>query len=174
MPGLAAPDRPPAVVQPVKRRAGNGPPLKPVTDSSVWQASDFRHNAWVASLSEQHVQEIEAAVGATIHAHEGRFGRGHVPCPPPSLFLQLSANCIGIDWPFDRLLELLLLTRWHCAAPLTLQSCRIESIRKGDVQLPTLGPLLAEVQAEVVFGRGFALLKGLPVHRWSLRYGVAG
>lgn len=54
-----------------------------------------------------------------------------------------------------------------------LESCSIERIRKEDVQLPTLGPLLAEVQAEVVSGRGFALLKGLPVHRWNIRCGMA-
>ncbi len=38
---------------------------------------------------------------------------------------------------------------------------------KEDFPLPTLGPLLAEVLAEVLKGRGFALLRGLPVDRWS-------
>jgi hypothetical protein len=80
MPGLSAPDRPPAV-EPAKGHAGHGLPLKPVTDSSDWKAADFRHDSWIASLNETHVKEIEIAIDATIHAHEGRFGRG--TCLPP-------------------------------------------------------------------------------------------
>lgn len=39
----------------------------------------------------------------------------------------------------------------------------------ADFPLPTLGPRLAGIKAEVLDGRGFALLRGLPVARWSLR-----
>ena len=35
--------------------------------------------------------------------------------------------------------------------------------------LPTLGPKLAAVRAELLEGRGFVLVKGLPVDRWSRR-----
>ncbi|WIA22176.1 hypothetical protein OEZ85_004510 [Tetradesmus obliquus] len=43
----------------------------------------------------------------------------------------------------------------------------INSVTKEDFPLETLGPILKEVQQEVLRGRGFALLRGLPVERWS-------
>jgi hypothetical protein len=39
----------------------------------------------------------------------------------------------------------------------------------ADVTLPLLGPRLRQIQAEVLDGRGFALLRGLPVLRWGRR-----
>jgi hypothetical protein len=103
MPGFAASDRPPAV-ETTSGRAADGP-LKPVTDHSVWKASDFRDGSWIASLSEEHVQEIEAAIGATIHEHEGRFGRGHVPdvSSPSASFLRL-LTCFGLCKPIAKAL----------------------------------------------------------------------
>ncbi|GAX78226.1 hypothetical protein CEUSTIGMA_g5668.t1 [Chlamydomonas eustigma] len=38
---------------------------------------------------------------------------------------------------------------------------------KADFPLPTLGPLLDQVLNEVLEGRGFALIKGFPVERWT-------
>ena len=37
----------------------------------------------------------------------------------------------------------------------------------SDFLLPSLAPLLDRLLAEVTGGRGFVLMKGLPVHRWS-------
>lgn len=46
----------------------------------------------------------------------------------------------------------------------------IASITAGDFPLPTLGPRLrARVADEVLNGRGFLLLRGLPVERWTIR-----
>jgi hypothetical protein len=46
----------------------------------------------------------------------------------------------------------------------------IAAITSGDFPLPTLGPRLrARVQDEVLNGRGFLLMRGLPVERWSKR-----
>src|SRR6266446_2681135 len=39
----------------------------------------------------------------------------------------------------------------------------IAEIRREDFPLPTLGPVLDRLRAEVLYGRGFALLRGLPV-----------
>jgi hypothetical protein len=36
-----------------------------------------------------------------------------------------------------------------------------------DFPLPTLGVLLLDVIEDVKRGRGFALLRGVPVHRWT-------
>src|SRR5215213_382050 len=38
-----------------------------------------------------------------------------------------------------------------------------------DVPLPTLGPRLRGMLEEVLNGRGFVLIKGLPVGRWTRR-----
>lgn len=43
------------------------------------------------------------------------------------------------------------------------------SIRRDDFPLPTLAPRLRRILDEVLNGRGFALLRGLPVQRWSKR-----
>src|SRR5262245_2046597 len=46
----------------------------------------------------------------------------------------------------------------------------IAAITARDFPLPTLAPRLkARVRDEVLNGRGFLLLRGLPVARWSLR-----
>lgn len=45
----------------------------------------------------------------------------------------------------------------------------IPSIRRQDFPLPTLGPRLRRILDEVLNGRGFALLRRLPVERWSRR-----
>src|SRR5271166_1869808 len=39
----------------------------------------------------------------------------------------------------------------------------IAAIRREDFPLPTLGPVLDRLRAEVLDGRGFALLRGMPV-----------
>ncbi len=33
--------------------------------------------------------------------------------------------------------------------------------------LPTLGPILTSIQEEVTWGRGFALIRGVPVDRYT-------
>ncbi|MGE0717373.1 MAG: TauD/TfdA family dioxygenase [Alphaproteobacteria bacterium] len=45
----------------------------------------------------------------------------------------------------------------------------IAAIGRDDFPLPTLGPRLAHALDEVLNGRGFVLLRGLPVERWSMR-----
>ncbi len=45
----------------------------------------------------------------------------------------------------------------------------IAQLRAADFPLPTLAPRLARIRADVLHGRGFALLRGLPVQRWTLR-----
>jgi hypothetical protein len=45
----------------------------------------------------------------------------------------------------------------------------IASITAKDVLLPTLAPRLERLLDEVLHGRGFVLIKGLPVERWSRR-----
>ena len=53
--------------------------------------------------------------------------------------------------------------------PLVDAGADIARIGKADFALPTVGPKLARICNEVIDGRGFALLRGLPVERWSIR-----
>ena len=53
---------------------------------------------------------------------------------------------------------------------LVARDADIATIRAHDFPLPTLGARLARrVRKEVLNGRGFLLLRGLPVERWSMR-----
>jgi hypothetical protein len=53
---------------------------------------------------------------------------------------------------------------------LTARDADIAAIKAGDFPLPTLGPkLTARVRDEVLAGRGFLLMRGLPVEHWSMR-----
>jgi len=50
-----------------------------------------------------------------------------------------------------------------------LEELRVDlgSIKAEDVSLPTLAPRLQRLLDEVLNGRGFVLIKGLPVERWT-------
>jgi hypothetical protein len=53
--------------------------------------------------------------------------------------------------------------------PLAERQADIARITKADFPLPTLAPKLARICEELLHGRGFALMRGLPVERWSMR-----
>jgi len=55
------------------------------------------------------------------------------------------------------------------AAPLAASGADIATLAASDFPLPTLAPRLARIRAEVLRGRGFVLLRGLPVETWPLR-----
>jgi len=55
------------------------------------------------------------------------------------------------------------------ARELAESSTDLTSISAGDFPLPTLGPRLRRLLEEVLNGRGFVLIKALPVERWSAR-----
>ncbi len=54
------------------------------------------------------------------------------------------------------------------ATGLLTEGRALETVGIDDVSLPRVDPLLAEVTSEVLNGRGFVLLRGLPVERWDL------
>jgi hypothetical protein len=49
----------------------------------------------------------------------------------------------------------------------------LASIRRGDFPLPTLGPVLERLRAEVLDGRGFVLLRGMPVEDRPIEHSAA-
>lgn len=50
----------------------------------------------------------------------------------------------------------------------TVHDLDLAQIRRGDVELPSLQALTADIGAELAAGRGFALLRGMPVERYEL------
>ena len=55
------------------------------------------------------------------------------------------------------------------AGPLADGQVDIATISQQQFNLPTLAPRLERIRHELLQGRGFVLLRGLPVQRWSLR-----
>lgn len=53
--------------------------------------------------------------------------------------------------------------------PLAAREADIAALKKADVPLPTLAAKMEAVRRELLDGRGFVLMRGLPVDRWSLR-----
>lgn len=49
----------------------------------------------------------------------------------------------------------------------------IKDIRRQDFPLPTLGPALQDIRAEVLDGRGFALVRGLPITEYNAAQAAA-
>lgn len=54
-------------------------------------------------------------------------------------------------------------------APLAAAESDIARIRRQDFPLPLLGPKLRRILIDVLDGRGFVLIRGLPVRKWSMR-----
>ena len=54
-------------------------------------------------------------------------------------------------------------------APLAAREADIARITQADFPLPTLGPKLKTLCDQVIHGRGFHLMRGLPVERYSMR-----
>src|SRR5215471_1859550 len=55
------------------------------------------------------------------------------------------------------------------AERLSHSASNLASISRDDFPLPSLGPRLNKVLDEVLNGRGFVLIRALPVHRWTRR-----
>jgi hypothetical protein len=72
------------------------------------------------------------------------------------------------DW-IERLTEAEIAEIDAAAERLATAEVDIPSIRKNDFPLPLLGPRLRRILHDVLAGRGFALLRRLPVERWSQR-----
>ena len=72
------------------------------------------------------------------------------------------------DW-IERLSEAEIIEVERAARELEKSSVDLTSINAEDVPLPTLGPRLLRLLEEVVSGRGFVLIKALPVERWTKR-----
>lgn len=68
-----------------------------------------------------------------------------------------------VDWPADVVAEL-----ETAAAALAAAGLSMPRFRRGDFPLPRSAAFLERVLREVTHGRGFVLLRGLPVHKYDL------
>ena len=59
------------------------------------------------------------------------------------------------------------------SASLCAQQSNLAQLRAEDQPLPTLAPRLRRILFEVLDGRGFALIRGLPVERWGVHRSAA-
>tara|TARA_B100000674_G_scaffold450148_1_gene419845 strand:- start:1747 stop:2820 length:1074 start_codon:yes stop_codon:yes gene_type:complete len=55
----------------------------------------------------------------------------------------------------------------NAIARIRAQGTEIIDVSKDDFPLPSLGPTLIQIRRDLVDGRGFALIRGIPVDRWS-------
>jgi hypothetical protein len=72
------------------------------------------------------------------------------------------------DW-IEQLTDTEILEIDAAAERLAIAEFDIPSIRQHDFPLPTLGPRLRRILEQVLTGRGFVLLRRLPVEHWSMR-----
>ena len=70
------------------------------------------------------------------------------------------------DW-IERLSEAEIAEVEHVFHEIEQSTIDIATINPNDAPLPTLGPRLKRLLDEVLNGRGFVLIKGLPVDRWT-------
>jgi hypothetical protein len=74
----------------------------------------------------------------------------------------------GNDW-IERLSQVEIAEVEHAFRQLDAERIDFASITPGDVPLPTLAPRLQRILDEVLNGRGFVLIRALPVERWTKR-----
>jgi Taurine catabolism dioxygenase TauD, TfdA family len=72
------------------------------------------------------------------------------------------------DW-IERLSQVEIAEVEHASHQLDAKNFDFASITPRDVPLPVLGPRLQRILDEVLNGRGFVLIKSLPVERWTKR-----
>ena len=53
-----------------------------------------------------------------------------------------------------------------------MHACMLQDVELSDFPLPSLGPTLRALLREVTHGRGFQLLSGVPVQRWTRKQSV--
>ncbi len=80
----------------------------------------------------------------------------------PSMFEQ--AESWQWSWTREEIVEL-----EQAAAPLVKQEVEMGQIQQRDFPLNKLGPKLAKLRQELIRGKGFALLKGLPIEHYNER-----
>ena len=121
-----------------------------VQHPSVWTATQqlARERVWCYHLSAQDLAEVDAAL---------RYVQAN------GLALTVSLQIVPAD-TFSSCLPRL--ANRGCAA-WVISGLPAQDVTQESFKLPTLGPKLRQFVKEVVDGRGFQIIKGLPVDRYT-------
>ncbi|KAG2493136.1 hypothetical protein HYH03_008560 [Edaphochlamys debaryana] len=131
------------------------PDLPPArTGRAVWYGPDImsRPDEWIVSLTEAHVAEVEAAVAKVLAEAEAAAAAASLP-------VDGSGRAGGGGGGGEEAVK--------------LATQRLARLTAADFPLPTLGPVLESLRGELLEGRGFALIRRLPVERYSRLQAVA-
>lgn len=94
--------------------------------------------------------------------------RGTLPPEVRDRSAWYGAHLKSVDW-VARLSEVEIVEVERAVEELERSQVELTTLTAANVPLPRLGPRLREILDEVLNGRGFVLLKGLPAERWSRR-----
>lgn len=136
-------------------KQGSVVPYTVVDTPQAWYAKDYKDRTdWITYLSNDHVSELEAAISALLKSGEVEVEGNYV---------QLVSNYTVVREQSGRTVQHgETIDTWGYNS-----SMQKKKFTKEDFPLPSLAPILASVAHEVNQGRGFALMKGFPVQRWS-------
>jgi len=81
----------------------------------------------------------------------------------------MAADYVGTEKHIYRLTEADITELDAAVAAVQASGIEIKDAKKADFPLPLFGPKLEGMQTEASFGRGFVLLKGVPVSRYTRR-----
>lgn len=89
-----------------------------------------------------------------------------LPVQHPSVWTATQQNCKPEEWCYT--LSLTDLAEIDAALQhVQAKGLALMNVTQADFSLPTLGPRLKQFTTDVVDGRGFQIIKGLPVHRYT-------
>ena len=192
-PTVAPPFDPERAARLPPARQGAVEPYARVEGPDAWLASDFSSPSdFTLELTPRHLAELEAAVRRVVgggrvaprgnylkgvrahmdtlgYASGGRIRRVAAHRPPPCLGCRPLAACPGaapVQTAHARPARRGTKANARWRAP-PARCAQVTGLTAADFDLPTLGPLLRDVGREVHTGRGFALIRRLPVERWS-------
>ncbi|GFR51077.1 hypothetical protein Agub_g13403, partial [Astrephomene gubernaculifera] len=137
----------------------------PRTGRSAWRGPDMvaRRSEWELHLSPAEIAEVEAAVAALIQQAEQEVAAAAAGAQQQEEVRQEEQQ----QQPLEQ--------RWWCGqvaevvspAVVAAVQRRLVALRPEQFPLPTLGPRLQALRSHLLHGPGFALLRRLPVERYS-------
>lgn len=144
------------------RHASTCEPFKPVTGPHAWYRSQYEDvDSYSYQFSAADIAELAKAV-ADVRA-KGLELKVYL-----LLLLLIRKLCVQMHSSTHVLRSkfgsMQLSATWQASQAY----CSVQDVKKSDFVLPKLGPKLVEFRDEAVNGRGFVLLRGLPVQDWPV------
>jgi hypothetical protein len=135
---------------------GKVTPFTAVDGPDAWVAAAWQDDkSYIHELNEEDVAELDAAVQRNAGVEEVQV---RAACAPSS----------SSSWQVKPALR----SQIKLSPPPPPHTRRLQAIQLQDFPLPLLGPKLRAIQREVTWGRGFALVRGVPVQRYTRKESV--